>query len=112
MINALSIQTDLAGIEQMQAVGKVDTADAASFISTLIYNDLSAPEKVTYDDALTLVASVNYTQIINTVAALGVNRMTSVALIEDEEIIDFDALSEPDKDKFRALLTLFITHKE
>jgi hypothetical protein len=110
MIKSIASSTDLAGFEQMSVTGN---ATPELVISCLVVReDLSAADQITYDEAIALFSPDIYTEITNTIANLSISRITSQVLVEDTEDVDFDLLTEVDKDKLRALLAIFVTLNE
>lgn len=104
------MQTELPDFEQLSVIGN---ATPELIISCLIVRaDLSVEDQTTYDEAIALFSPDNYTQITNTIADLSIDRITSATLAQDTENMDFDTLSEVDKDKLRALLAIFVANNE
>jgi len=110
MIRAIATTTDLEGFEQLYIVG--ESTPENPFSATLVRADLTVEEQVTYDEALGLFNNNKYTQIDDTTSELSIDRMTSIVLTIDKEVVSFLTYTEPDKDKLRNLLTLAVTHKD
>ena len=109
MIIGISITTDQANIETMFVSGKsLPNSDKIDINCHINYADLTIDEKLIYDNAIALVVDKNYNLIINTTAELEINRVTSTILEQGTDEVDFETLSELDKDTLRKLLGLFI----
>jgi hypothetical protein len=111
MIEGLSATTDEANTETMLVTGEPIPGEGM-IVTNLFYNDLTAPQKIVYDEAMPIVTGSYYTTITNTTAELKINRVTDDVLVEAPATIDFESLSEADKDKLRALLALFVELSE
>lgn len=110
MIKSIASTTDLTGFEQMSVTGNATPELVISCV--VIREELSAEDKVIYDEAVAVFSPDIYTEITNTIAELSIDRITSEVLVEDTENVDFEALSEINKEKLRALLGLFIRLNE
>ena len=110
MINSITIETNEPNIEQMTVWGFSTPETPLSCI--VDRNDLSVEDKVTYDDAVAIFTPDAFTKVTNTVAELSISRITSTPITVETEDVDFDLLSEIDKDKLRALLALFVSLNE
>jgi len=108
MIKGVSLHTPSSGVEEMFVSGSIDGSFVTDIRVHLVYADLNASERIIYDDALSLLGDNYLNNIINTVARLDINRVTSTSLVEGLDTSDFEAFSEPEKDKLSALLNLFI----
>lgn len=110
MIRSIASSTDLPNFEQLSVTGNATPELVVSCV--VVRADLSVEEQLTYDEAIAVFSPDIYTEIINTEAELSIDRITSEVLVEDTENVDFEALSEIDKEKLRALLGLFISLNE
>ena len=109
MIIGQSTTTEIIGIETMFVAGQlVGGSGIVDLVVQIDYSELTIEQKSIYDQALDLVSDSNYNMILNTTAELEISRITSTVLTEGTSTEDFESLSEVDKDKFRALLGLFI----
>jgi len=107
MITGIAATTDEANTETMFVFGEPVPGEG-SIVTNLFYNELTAPQKVVYDEAMPIVTGSYFTTITNTVSELEISRVTNDVLTDVPSVIDFEALSEIDKDKLRALLALFV----
>lgn len=106
MIIGASNTTTTAGVETMFVSGN---ATPEIFVAVSIFrNELTVEQQLIYDNAIALVADTYYNEIINTIAVLDIVRMTSTVLTDGQDVIDFNLLSEADKDIFRDFLALII----
>lgn len=106
MIIGASITSTNAGVETMFVSGN---ATPEIFVAVSIFREeLTVEDQLIYDNAISLVAPKYYNQIINTIAVLEINRITSTILADGEDVIDFELLSEADKNIFRDFLALVI----
>lgn len=110
MIKSIAGHTDLPEFEQLSVTG---TSAPEVLVSCIIVRaDLSVDDQVTYDEAMDLFTPDCFTEITNTIADLSIDRITSEVLVEGTENLDFDSLTEVDKDKLRALLAIFVANNE
>jgi hypothetical protein len=108
MIKGLSTQSTEPNIEVMFVFGNHLGEDGINLSVHIYYNELTPEQQAVYDDALNLVDDKYVNIINNTTSNLTINRVTSTVLTEGEDVLDFESLSETDKDKLRALLALFV----
>lgn len=112
MIVGTSLQTTDPNIEEMFVSGSITGDDSVvDLVTHISYSDLTASQKTVYDSAISIVGGKYYNTINNTTASLIIDRVTSSVLTSGENITDFNALSSAEKDKLRALLSLFIELK-
>ena len=107
MIKGTSQTVGIQNYETMLVTGVVEQGQPI-FMTNLYYDELSPSQKIIYDEAMPIVSGSYLTTITNTTAELDVSRLTSDVLVEEPSVIDFETLSEVDKDKLRLLLGLFI----
>ena len=108
MIRGLSIQSPEANVETMFVFGNHLGEDDINLSLHIFYNDLTVEQKAVYDDALSLVGDKYINEINNTTSNLTIRRVTSTELVEGTDTVDFNTLSEADKDKLRELLAFFV----
>ena len=108
MIKAISKTTDVPDVEMMNVIGKIDPLDTDQICVTIDYDDLTVLEQADYDAAVAVLNNVYQNTIINTDADLTIDRVTSATLLVTPEELDWDVMSEPDKDKLRALLAIIV----
>ena len=111
MIKGSSLETDLPNIEHMFIVGEVVGGSGEILSCTLRREDLDVAQQTTYDEALVIVSSKCFTEIENTVSELSIDRITSSSLGVGTDVLDFNTMTEGDKDKLRALLALIVELK-
>ena len=107
MIKGTSQTVGVENYETMLFYGKATPELTIS--GNLYYTELTAEQKITYDEAMPIVSGSYITTITNTTAELEIDRLTSDVLSEEPAVIDFETLSEVDKDKLRALLAIFVS---
>lgn len=106
MTTIMNAQADNPDIEFLSAV-------SASHECDIIYSDLSAADKLIYDDAMTVIVQDCICKIENTPYTLEMNRMTSNpinVIVDDitETTLDYLTLSAADQAKLDALNQLTI----
>lgn len=97
---------DNAGFEQLGASWDTHLCD-------IYYDDLDAPSKAIYDDAMGVIVADCICQIDNTPYELNVDRLTSstINIVVDEitkTVIDYNTLSASDQAKLDAFNQLLI----
>jgi len=107
MIKGESQTVEVPNYETMLFFGKA--TPELTITGSLFYDELTAEQKITYDEVMPIVSGSYITTITNTEAELEINRLTSDVLSEEEAVIDFETLSEADKDKLRALLAILVS---
>jgi hypothetical protein len=110
----MNAHVDNAGFEQL-------SASWGEHLCDIYYNDLDAPSKVIYDDAMGIIVADCICQIDNTPYELSIDRLTSSAINENvpgsepqetdnitKTVIDYTTLSAPDQAKLDAFNQLLI----
>lgn len=109
MIKGRSMTTAIPDVEMMFVAGElVGGSGNVDLALNVEYSELTVEQQAIYDDALSLVGDVYFNEITNTIAELSIDRTTSTVLSDATETVDFDTLSEADKDKLRDILALFV----
>lgn len=109
MIKGTSLQVTKQDIEQMFINGLVKPTDESRISVIVDYDSLSDSEKIDYDAAISVVSASYDNSIINTEADLQIDRVTSKTLNSAQQELDWNSMSEEDKDKLRALLTIIVS---
>lgn len=108
MIKGSSLTATAPNIEEMLVNGEAVTGSGDFFTSYVKREDLTPEQQDVYDAGVSIVSGKYYTEITNTTSTLDISRVTSTSSVEGTDVIDFESLSETDKDKLRALLALFV----
>lgn len=109
MVNIISTQTDKANTEQMLLMGHHDDITTA-FINKLVKKEnLDVAGKALYDEVVAIGGEKSFVTLSNTKSRLSVDRITSNAISLDKNEMDFDSLTEVEKDSFRNFLALAIS---
>jgi hypothetical protein len=102
----MNAHVDNAGFEQL-------SASWGEHLCDIYYDDLDAPSKVIYDDAMGVIVADCICQIDNTPYELSIDRLTSSAInivVDDvtKTVIDYTALPAADQAKLDAFNQLLI----
>lgn len=112
MIKGSSLTATVPDIEEMMIAGEAVAGSGEFFTAYIKRSDLTTEQQTVYDTGINIISGKYYTEINNTTSILTFDRVTSTIGVEGTDVIDFDLLSEDDKDKLRDLLTLFATLKD
>ena len=105
MIYGVAQYTNEAGFEQLLVVGCPDGSSDGNDLRIERAN-LDAGQQTTYDDFIGLAQGKAYMTVANTTCKLSYDRITSAAVSEDTEDLDYATMSTPDKAKLNAFIQL------
>lgn len=91
MINGISLNTNEVGFEQIYVTGLLEGGQE-NVESLIVRDNLNAGQQTVYDDFVALIEDKMSLTIDNTLCAMSIDRITSVAITEDAVDLDYATL--------------------